>query len=66
MIYLLEEMSINILDWLRYSFLFIQAFQYVAKHGEVCPASWTPGARTMTPGSKDKLNSYWQEVHGKK
>lgn len=46
-----------------YFFLLIQAFQYVAKHGEVCPASWTPGARTMAPGSKDKLNAYWKEVH---
>jgi alkyl hydroperoxide reductase subunit AhpC len=25
----------------------IQAFQYVEKHGEVCPANWTPGADTM-------------------
>lgn len=22
----------------------IQAFQFVAKHGEVCPAGWKPGA----------------------
>lgn len=27
----------------------IQAFQYVAKHGEVCPANWSPGATTMKP-----------------
>ncbi len=25
----------------------IQAFQFVAKHGEVCPANWTPGGDTM-------------------
>jgi alkyl hydroperoxide reductase subunit AhpC len=34
----------------------IQAFQFVAKHGEVCPANWTPGADTMKPdptGSKE-------------
>ncbi len=33
----------------------IQAFQYVEKHGEVCPANWKPGADTMKPdpvGSK--------------
>ncbi|HEY0961526.1 MAG TPA: alkyl hydroperoxide reductase subunit C [Pseudomonadales bacterium] len=28
----------------------IQAAQYVAEHdGEVCPASWKPGAKTLTP-----------------
>jgi alkyl hydroperoxide reductase subunit AhpC len=25
----------------------IQAYQYVAKHGEVCPANWKPGEDTM-------------------
>jgi alkyl hydroperoxide reductase subunit AhpC len=33
----------------------IQAFQFVEKHGEVCPANWTPGGDTMKPdpvGSK--------------
>jgi len=25
----------------------IQAYQFVAKHGEVCPANWNPGAKTM-------------------
>jgi len=27
----------------------IQAFQYVADHGEVCPAGWQPGDDTMVP-----------------
>lgn len=27
----------------------IQAYQYVAKHGEVCPANWKPGSKTMKP-----------------
>jgi peroxiredoxin (alkyl hydroperoxide reductase subunit C) len=28
----------------------VQAAQYVASHpGEVCPASWTPGATTLKP-----------------
>ena len=28
----------------------VQAAQYVAEHdGEVCPASWTPGAKTLSP-----------------
>jgi len=25
----------------------LQAFQYVEKHGEVCPAKWTPGKATV-------------------
>ncbi len=28
----------------------LQAFQYVAEHGEVCPAGWKPGAKSMKPG----------------
>jgi peroxiredoxin (alkyl hydroperoxide reductase subunit C) len=29
----------------------VQAAQYVHGHdGEVCPAKWTPGEETMTPG----------------
>lgn len=27
----------------------IQGFQYFEKHGEVCPANWTPGEKTMKP-----------------
>ncbi len=33
----------------------LQAFQFVAENGEVCPANWTPGAASMKPdpeGSK--------------
>jgi peroxiredoxin (alkyl hydroperoxide reductase subunit C) len=39
----------------------IQGYQYVAKHGEVCPADWKPGAKTMKPdptGSQD----YFKDV----
>jgi peroxiredoxin (alkyl hydroperoxide reductase subunit C) len=28
----------------------LQAFQYVAEHGEVCPAGWKPGEKTMKAG----------------
>ncbi len=34
----------------------VEAYQYTQKHGEVCPAGWTKGAKTMKPdpkGSKD-------------
>ncbi|MBT3586801.1 MAG: peroxiredoxin [Halobacteriovoraceae bacterium] len=38
----------------------VEAFQYTAKHGEVCPAGWTKGADTMKP---DPTGS--QEYFGK-
>jgi len=25
----------------------VQAFKFTDEHGEVCPAGWTPGAKTM-------------------
>ncbi len=28
----------------------LQAAQFVAKHGEVCPASWEPGKKGLKPG----------------
>ena len=30
-------------------FRLVQAFQYTDEFGEVCPASWTPGKKTMVP-----------------
>ena len=31
----------------------VQAAQYVATHaGEVCPAKWKPGAKTLIPGAE--------------
>jgi alkyl hydroperoxide reductase subunit AhpC len=30
----------------------VQAFQYTDKHGEVCPAGWTPGKPTMKADPK--------------
>lgn len=38
----------------------INAFQFVEKHGEVCPANWNPGSKTMKPdpeGSKEYFSS---------
>ena len=43
----------------------VQAFQYTEKYGEVCPSKWKPGDRTMKPDDPEKLNKYWEEVHGK-
>lgn len=31
----------------------IQAFQHIAKTGEVCPANWAPGKSTIKPNPKD-------------
>lgn len=39
----------------------IKAFQFVEKHGEVCPANWTPDSPTIKPdpvGSKDYFNKH--------
>ncbi len=30
----------------------VEAYQYTAKHGEVCPAGWTSGSDTMKPDPK--------------
>lgn len=30
----------------------VQAFQFTDEHGEVCPAGWTPGKKTMKPDPK--------------
>ena len=43
----------------------ISAFQYSDKHGEVCPASWTPGKATMSPGDADKMAKFWANEHAK-
>ena len=31
----------------------VKAFQFVEKHGEVCPANWKPGSKTIKPGIKE-------------
>ena len=39
----------------------VEAFQYTAKHGEVCPAGWQKGDDSMKPdpeGSKEWFNSH--------
>lgn len=43
----------------------VQAFQHSEKFGDVCPAKWKPGEKTMTPNDPDKLNKYWEEEHSK-
>ena len=42
----------------------LQALQYADEHGEVCPAKWTPGKKTMVPDHKsEKLSKFWEDEH---
>ncbi|PRW44307.1 2-cys peroxiredoxin [Chlorella sorokiniana] len=36
----------------------IKAFQFVAEHGEVCPANWQEGAATIKPNPKESLEYF--------
>ncbi len=38
----------------------LDALQFVRKHGEVCPAGWTPGKDTMTPDPV-KMKEYYKK-----
>eukprot|EP00047_Mylnosiga_fluctuans_P002960 m.226763 g.226763 ORF g.226763 m.226763 type:complete len:229 (-) comp11476_c0_seq1:33-719(-) len=40
----------------------IKAFQYVRKHGEVCPANWKPGQKTMV-ADPEKSKAYFNAVN---
>merc|ERR1712179_808820 len=47
-----EDEGLSVDETLR----LVQAFQFTDKHGEVCPAGWTPGKKTMKAdpaGSKE-------------
>lgn len=42
----------------------VKAFQFVEKHGEVCPAGWKPGSKTMVADptkSKDYFAATYKE-----
>lgn len=41
----------------------IQALQFNAEHGEVCPANWVPGEATMVP-DPDGSKRYFHQVNG--
>lgn len=40
----------------------VQAFQFTDQHGEVCPAGWTPGKKTMKPDPKGS-QTYFESVN---
>ena len=43
----------------------VQAFQYTDKYGEVCPASWEPGEKTINTKDESNVKAFWENVHGK-
>jgi alkyl hydroperoxide reductase subunit AhpC len=44
--------------------VFKHCHQYTDKHGEVCPADWTPGSDTIIPDPKGKIKYF--KSHGGK
>lgn len=40
----------------------VQAFQFTDKHGEVCPANWKPGKKTINP-DVSKSKEYFEHIH---
>lgn len=40
----------------------IKAFQFVEKHGEVCPANWQPKSKTIKPNPKES-KEYFESVN---
>jgi len=39
----------------------VQAFQYTDIHGEVCPAGWKPGSKTIKP-TVNEAGEYFESV----
>jgi alkyl hydroperoxide reductase subunit AhpC len=61
----LRQMSVNDLPVGRSvdeTLRLIQAFQFVEKHGEVCPANWKPESPTIKPNPKESLE-YFDKVN---
>ncbi|GET87294.1 tryparedoxin peroxidase [Leishmania tarentolae] len=40
----------------------LEAFQFVEKHGEVCPANWKKGGPTMKPEPKAAVEGYFSKL----
>jgi alkyl hydroperoxide reductase subunit AhpC len=44
----------------------VKAFIHTDEFGEVCPASWRPGAKTMVADVDSAVTqTYWEQEHGK-
>lgn len=48
----------NVDEYLR----LVKGYQFTDKYGEVCPAKWKPGGKTIKPDPKKKLE-YFEEEH---
>jgi len=62
---LVRQMSVNDLPVGRSvdeTLRLIKAFQFVEKHGEVCPANWTPESPTIKPNPEGSLE-YFDKVN---
>ncbi|XP_054002666.1 peroxiredoxin-like [Hylaeus anthracinus] len=62
---ILRQLSINDLPVGRSvdeTLRLIKAFQFVEKHGEVCPANWQPESKTIKPTPKDS-KQYFETVN---
>ncbi|XP_012142351.1 thioredoxin peroxidase 3 [Megachile rotundata] len=62
---ILRQLSINDLPVGRSvdeTLRLIKAFQFVEKHGEVCPANWQPDSKTIKPNPKDS-KEYFESVN---
>ena len=46
----------NVDEYLR----LVKAYQFTDKHGEVCPAKWKPGSKTIKPNPKGSLEYFSQ------
>lgn len=44
----------------------VKAFQFTDKHGEVCPASWNDGKKTIPVGNSEGVKEFWKNEHSKK
>lgn len=42
----------------------VQAFLFTDEHGEVCPAGWTPGKKTMKPDVEGKKEYFESQESG--
>ena len=52
-----EQVGRNVDETLRT----IKAFKHADQYGVVCPAGWTPGAKTIVP-DQDKSKDYFKEL----
>lgn len=58
---ILRQMTLNDLPVGRSveeTFRLVQAFQYTDQHGEVCPAGWSPGKKTIIPDPEAKMEYF--------